>query len=113
KDPTFIAAHNVALADREGRPRRALEGLGPKAVAVVRAALDGYAEPGELRAAVEVVKMLKLNQAAPARATTPAEAEREILQREHAQWLEDLLTPAPPSWRDGDGGESDDQGEED
>jgi hypothetical protein len=110
-DPPFIAAFNVALAERENRPRQALAALAAKAVAVVREALHGYAEPGELKAAVEVVKLLKLNQPAPDRATDRASAERAIMRRQHDQWMEDLLTPAPSSWRNGDGDEEDEEDE--
>jgi hypothetical protein len=102
-DPTFNAALNAALAEREARPRAALAALGQKAVDRLREALDGYGEPTELRAAVEVIKLLKLNEPAPSRATTPDAAERAIRQQVHNEMIAEALTPAPPSWRNGDG----------
>jgi hypothetical protein len=88
-----------------------LAALADKAVAVVAEALDGYAEPGELKAAVEVVKFLKLTEPGPARPTTPAAAEREIMEREHTEMLDELLTPMPPSWKLDDNGYDDEEEE--
>src|SRR5262249_24491898 len=94
-----IAARNAALAERDDRPRAELAALGQKAVAILREAMDGQAEPGEVRAAVEVVKLLRLNEPAPARATDPADAERTIAQRERAQMLEDVMCFPRAGWR--------------
>ena len=72
-DPKFLAACGVAWNERDARPRKGLDALGDKAVAILREALDGHAEPGELRAAV--VKLLKINEPASYHASTPAEAD--------------------------------------
>jgi hypothetical protein len=98
-DPTFIAARNAALAECDDRPRAELAALGQKAVAILREAMNGHAESGEVRAAVEVVRLLKINEPAPARATDPADAERTIAQRERAQMLEDVLCFPRAGWR--------------
>jgi hypothetical protein len=92
-DPTFIAAYNAALCERDAGPRTALAALGQKAVGILREAMDGYAEPSEMRAAVEVVKLLKLNEPMPGRATDPADAEREIRRSRDNELWEDLFTP--------------------
>src|SRR5262245_12513652 len=99
-DPTFIAARNAALAERDDRPRAGVAALGQKAVAILREAMDGHAESGEVRAAVEVVKLLRLAEPAPARATDPADAERGIAARERAQMLDDVLCFPRAGWRD-------------
>jgi hypothetical protein len=104
-DPTFVAAHNVAPTVRENRPRAALADLGDQAVDTLNEALHGYAEPGELRAALETIKLLRLHEPGPARPTDPVAAERAIMERAYVEGLDDLLTPVPPSWRIGDGDE--------
>jgi hypothetical protein len=111
-DPTFVAAHNVALSALEDRPRAALAALGDQAVDTLSEALQGYAEPGELKAAVETIKLLRLHEPGPARPTDPAAAERAILERAYVEGLDDLLTPVPPSWRIGDGDEDEDEDED-
>jgi hypothetical protein len=108
-DPNFIAARGAALCERDARPRAELVALAIKAVAILREAMDGHAEPGEVRAAVEVIKLLKLNEPPPARATDPAAAEREVLWRMEDERLQDLATPLPPMWANGDGEEEDDE----
>jgi hypothetical protein len=112
-DPTFVAAHNAAVTARENRPRETLADLGDQAVDTLNEALQGYAEPGELKAAVETIKLLRLHEPGPARPTDPAAAERAILERAYVEGLDDLLTPVPPSWRIGDGDEDEDEDEED
>ncbi len=104
-DATFISAHGAALSERDGRPRTELAALGRTAVAILREAMDGHAEPGEVRAAVEVVKLLRIAEPAPFRATDPADAEREIARREHAEMLEDVLTFRRAGRRDDEDGE--------
>ncbi len=90
-DATFCAAHGAALSERDGRHRAELAALGGKAVAILREAMDGHAEPGEMRAAVEVVKLLKISEPAPARAAEPADAEEVIEQREDDRMFRDLM----------------------
>jgi hypothetical protein len=97
-EPTFVAAYNAARETLENRPCQALAALGDRAVAVVREALNGFGDPVELRAAVEVVRLRELDEPGPARPTTPADAERAIGQRRHTEILDDLLTFASPSW---------------
>src|SRR5262249_28905481 len=99
-DPTFLAAHEAALCERDGRPRAELAALGQKAVAILRDALDGHAEPTEVRAAVEVVKLHKSNEPVPARATDPAAAEREVAARERSNLIADVMTFPRPGWVD-------------
>jgi hypothetical protein len=101
-DPLFIAATNAALSERDGRPRAELAALGPVAVAVLRAALHGCAGPATARAALDTIRLLKLNEPPPARATDPAAAEREVLWRMEDERLQDLATPLPPSWVNGE-----------
>jgi hypothetical protein len=91
-DARFIAAHGAALCERDGRPRAELAALGEKAVAILREAMDGHAEPGEVRAAVEVVKLLRINEPAPSRATDPADAESAIKARKHAEVLQNIMS---------------------
>jgi hypothetical protein len=114
-DPRFLAADNAELEFRENAPRRELRDLAPKAVGIVRDALDGSAGPNERKAAVEVVESLKLTKPTPDRATDPAAAERAILERERDEMLADALAPRPLSWRnsDGDGDDEDDGDVED
>ncbi len=69
-------------------------------MAILREAMDGYAEPGEMRAAVEVVKLLKLSEPGPARDTDPAEAERTIATRDKSNMMRDFL--AAPYWSNGE-----------
>jgi hypothetical protein len=106
-DPTFLAAYWTALSERDGCPRAELAALGLKAVAVLRAALDGDTDSNEVRAAIEVIKLLRLDEPAPSRATDPAAASRAIAQRADAELFEDLLTPPLPSWSKGDSEEED------
>lgn len=94
-DATFIAARNAALAERDDRPRAELAALGEKAVAILKEAMDGHAEPGELRAAVEVVKLLRINEPPPARAAEPADAERQIALRVRSEAIQDMGLGGP------------------
>jgi hypothetical protein len=111
-DPQFLAAYNAALAERDVHRRAALAALADKAVDTLREALVGYGEPTELRAAVEVVKLLRINEPAACGATTPEECDRQIRQREHYDMMAEALIPAPLAWRNGDG-EDDDEDFED
>jgi hypothetical protein len=103
-DSTFLAAHGAALAERDDRPRAELARLGGKAVGILNDALDGYADPAEVRAAVEVVKLLRINEPSPDRATDPAKAESEVLRRRWDAMTADL---GIPSWVHDNGQEGD------
>jgi hypothetical protein len=103
-DSKFIAARNAALAERDDRPRAELAALGPKAVGVLKDALDGYGESVAGRAAVEVVKLLKINEPPPVRASDPAKAESEVLRRRWDAMTADL---GIPSWVHDNGQEGD------
>jgi len=104
-DATFLAARNAALSELDDRPRAALNALGQKTVAILREAMDGYAEPGEMKAAVEVIKLTKLNEPAPSRATDPADAGRQIARREEDEMMQELMTPQRHSRTAGDSDE--------